>query len=356
MNDKDDRNFVEKLMNEFPNFLPYPVSSLIIVSIIYVIFLLLFPELRNVIFDFNNNLKFNLLLLLIWFQLSSIPYLIDKIRESICDLDGYCLTCENYQNFLVKFKIRFMESKFFYVVIIMTLSPFVINDFIFQNNAFASFYIESNPILSYFRYAYGLLVPYFMLYLFSNILWIMINTHWVLSQIEMGAKENLVKIDLFNIERTGEQMPITNFVLLLTISYFICSSIIMCYYFTSPIQPLLVLSSIIIFSSFGACLLFAELRAINAIRQIVDMKVREEMNLLNGIYNKNHKKLVKIVSNEEYDYRDGELNWVASTLENLYREKERVLDSHKRELDVKAVATFVGSLFLTLLSIYLKLK
>jgi hypothetical protein len=274
-------NFVEKIIKVFPEFIPYPVISFFFIGIIYSIFI--FLDIKVGYFDISKNIKLTILLALIWFQLSIIPYLLNNMRDSVRKTRDYYLDYDANDGFYTELKERFVKSKKYYIIVILTISPFLANDLIklyFTNEVLFSV-LEPQNMWSYILDIYSYGTGYLMLYLLSIILLIIVNTYWSLDRIEKGSIKHLPNIDLFNIERAGELMPFTNFVLLLIVSYFICTGLLMSYYITQPIALSLELLFIVILSSIGACLLFAELRTIGTIRRIIDTKIGRVLISLN---------------------------------------------------------------------------
>ncbi len=91
---------------------------------------------------------------------------------------------------------------------------------------------------------------------------------------------------------------------------------------------------------------------LRTIRKLLRDRIEEEINKINERYQREHQKLMDIVSEGNYEDKLEELNWVKSTMEILYIERERMLQLYDNSTgyDLKTIAQFIVSIIPPLLA------
>ncbi len=101
--------------------IPYPIISLIIGVVIYVIYLFLGRMLEEE-WDLEEKIGFILMGILIAYQLSGIQYLLDKFKKILLDI--CLLSDDNEANFCTGTKSRFAGSLWYYALLASVIIPF----------------------------------------------------------------------------------------------------------------------------------------------------------------------------------------------------------------------------------------
>ena len=348
----DEYNWIEKLFKKIP--IPYPVVSLIFASIIYLIFKFFSYKVVFFPWDFFHQLSVMTLSIQIAFQLAGIQYLLNNMKGTFRDLKWSPKNGESIVDLYVSFENRFCKSHWFYVIVMSVIIPKIIIELIRILGGGRTYYIVNKTMLYLLLDIYNSFVVYLMLFLLATILWIIYNISWFLNEIGSDPYRNLVEIDIFSIDKIGGLKALRSLVLKVLTIYFISITLAIIYY----ISP----SSIISYTTFFFIVLLLVgisffLMGIRTIRKLLRDKVEDEINKINERYQREHQKLMDIISEGNYKDKLEELNWVKSTMETLRIERERMLQLYKysKGYDLKTITQFVVSIIPPLLAFLDKL-
>lgn len=339
--------WVEKIFKKVP--IPYPIVSLLIAGIIYLIFWFFSTKVIFFPWEFYHSFAASTQGILIAFQLGGIQYILNNMKKTFKELCSYPENKENIDSLYVKLKYRFSRSHWYYVIVAIIIAPFIIN---LISNLSVTFYVVEPTIWSFLLDVYNYAIGYLMYFLLAVFLWIIINIILTLGEMRNDPCKHLIKIDIFNIDKVGGLKPLRDLILKILTFYFICITLAIISY----ISPFSILSYesifLIILLLVGVAFFFI---GVNTIRKLLKGRIEDEINKINERYQLEHQKLIKLVS--EGNYKGEELNLVSTALQTLYVERDRMLQLYgsARGYDLKTIVQFLSSFILSLVAFAEKL-
>ncbi len=340
----------EKFFKKIP--VPYPIVSLFIAGIIYLIFWFFSTKVVLFPWEFYHSFIATTLGILIAFQLSGIQYLLNTMEKTFRELNSCPKNKTHVDNLYVKLKYRFSRSYWYYVIIAAVIAPFVINDLTRILHGGGTFYAAEPTMWSFFLDIYNYSVGYFMFFLLAIFLWIILNITLMLNEMRSDSYKYLIKIDIFNIDGIGGLGPLRNLVSKVLIFYFICVTLAIISYI-SPFSIFSFESIFLIILLLVGVAFF--LTGVGTIRKLLRGRIEDEISKINERYQLEHQKLMKLVS--KGNYTGEELNLVSTALKTLYVERERMLQlyGNAKGYDLKTVVQFSSSFILSLVAFVEKL-
>lgn len=310
--------WIEKIFKKIP--IPYPILSLFIAVIIYSVYWFFSTKIYYFPWDFVDRLVVSALAILIALQLVGIQYVLNKIKRKFIGLLLFPNNVKSIGDLYTEFENRFYRSYWYYVLVALVIVPFII--FFIQNilQGGKTYYTSEPTAWSFLCDIYNNVVGFSMLYLLAIILWIIFNIAWTFIDIGSDRYRHLIEINIFNIDKIGGLKPLRNFILLFLAYYFICITLAIISY----ISPERIFSYesffLIILLILGVCFFLLGLRTI---QKIVKGKIEFEIDKISERYQKEHQRLMEILSEENYEDKEKELNLVSRAMEILNDERER---------------------------------
>ncbi len=337
--------WVEKIFKKIP--VPYPIVSLLIAGIIYLIFWFFSTKVVLFPWEFYHSFVASTLSILIAFQLAGIQYLLNNMEKTFRELSSYPKNKTSIDNLYVKLKHRFSRSYWYYVTVAAIIAPFVINDLtrILILHDGNTFYAAEPTMWSFLLDIYNYATGYFMFFLLAIFLWIILNIILTLNEMRSDPYRYLIKIDIFNIDGIGGLGPLRDLISKVLIFYFISITLAIISYI-SPFSIFSYESIFLIILLLVGVAFF--LTGVGTIRKLLRDRIEDEINKINEIYQLELQKLMELVS--EGNYKGEELNLVSTALETLYTERERMLQlyGNARGYDLKTIVQFSVSFILSL--------
>jgi len=79
------------------------------------------------------------------------------------------------------------------------------------------------------------------------------------------------------------------------------------------------------------------------IRNLFNGKIETEVNRINALCRKKTKQLSDLISKDDQEVNEKQLNQISSALDILHKERDRVLEFHARFIDVQTIILFLSS-------------
>jgi len=340
-------NWVEKVFRRIP--FPYPLVSLClaicfilynyILSIKIVGYLYWRPQ------EYIIILSISLLLLL---EPAGVQYFINNARTIFRNLEIHSDDKIGSNDLYTQVEKKFVESKLYYIIFILIISPFIIIDPIRGNYSLWSLELG----VSAATIIYDILNYLIFFIIFSSIaafFWIMVNVSWVLGKVGSQTYINNINIDIFSNDNIGGLAPLRKLILEITVYNSIGISLSV-FSFITPDEikydEICFLSILFIFG------IFLFLKGWFILNRILKLKRNHELDTICGLYQQQRMRIEKIISNKD-DYSGEKLKDIIGTLEFLNAEKGRVSNSFHNAYDIKTLFTFISAQFLPFLSTYL---
>lgn len=368
--------WIESLFKRIP--LPYSVVSLIIAFVICLTFEF-----------FSSNVPlFNLhkityaipvasISILIAYQLGGIQYLLSDMRKvfkNICLYQENNPCIENLNN-------RFMVKKLYYLTIIFVIAFFIIIDilrincyqlWIYQSGSTCIYnrsdicgsymfftkpcYFSAPNLLfhswSFYLDAYRYVVSYFSYYLLGIILWIIFNVSLILGDLGRDPFKKQIDVDVYNVDKIGGLKPIFNFILKISIYYFICMTIMISSYI-NPITPVPLEMIFLLILLFIGLSFFIWGKTV--VQNIFTQRIQIELLDINRECNKQERELRSLLLSEKRDLKaQEELTFISNSIELLNKERDRLLQLKTSVIDVHNLILFISSTLTTLVVILQK--
>lgn len=335
-----DRMWIEKIFDKIP--VHYTIVSVIIASIIYLTFILFSKKVVFFPLEFFHHMELSALSFLIAFQLVGIQYLLIEMKKIFDNLTKSA-------DFNRKLKQRFYNSRLYYVIISSVIFPFIIIDMIEILQGGVTFYIVEPTVWSFLLDIYSYITSFLMILLLATILWIIIYISWVLNELGNDPYQDLIKFDIFSIDRIGGLKPLRSLILNTLVVYFVSITLAIIAY----ISPF----SIFTYESFFLITLLLVgvgffLMGVGTIRKISRGRIENKIKIINEKYEIEDQKLMNFIPEGDCKEKLDELNLLSSTLETLYTERDRILQIHgnAKGYDIITIVQFISSFILPLIA------
>ena len=338
MNEDRDWIWVERFFKKIP--VPYPIVSLASVALIFLIFMFFSGKVTFFPWEFYHILEASTLSVLIGFQLAGIRYLLDNMKKTFRKITSN--TGTNIDKMYIDLSCRFAASKLYYLIISLVIVPFVVIEFMQISGGQATFYTVEPTKWSFFLDIYNNFTGYLMLLLLAILLWIIFNIILYLNEMGKEPYKDIIKIDIFNIDKMGGLKPVSDFNLKVLIIYFVCVTLAILSY----INPF----SIFSYESFFLIILLLIgviffLIGLGTIRNLLRGRIEEKINIINARYEKQEHRLMELVNDKNCNDRGEELKLVSTMLDTLHTERERMMQlySESKGYDLMTVVQFISS-------------
>jgi hypothetical protein len=336
--------WLEELYRRIP--LPYPVIAYFLFVLIYSVYWLFGTKVYWFEWNIYHNFQSLAVSLLIALLLAGMQLLLDKTRDTFRYIEN--IYENNKHTFYITFKNRFTESHGYRILLVSSvIAPF----FILSWNALPYYHVEPNNSWALALDIYGYLLLFLILFLLSEILWLIINVVWSINELGCISQAISAKINIFSI---GMKLrPIRNFLLIFVIYYFLVLALAISTYLgpANRFPYEVVFFSALLF--LGAALFFVGLEAI---QRIINCRVEYELNILYENMEEQHKQLTDAISKRGYSENRDEINYISSTLEAFQKERDNLNQINRRAYDLTAVGVFIGSFLVPLLTLFEKLR
>jgi len=269
----------------------------------------------------------------------------NKTRDTFLYIDQLYDNCED--NFYNRLREKFTGSHWYHLLLISTvLVPFLIIGW----NVWPYGNLSPDSKWAWILDIYGYIILFFILILFSELLWLIINIVWALN--DMGCKSRIlpIKIDVFSL---GMKLrPIRNFLLMFVVYYFISIAIAISTYIGPTRKFSYETGFFIVLLLFGIALFFA---GMEAIQRMINCQVESELDVLNKKRDEQHKLLIDIISGEDRPGKTEEIDSISKILEILQNERDSLMQTNRKAYDITAIGVFIGSILIPLLTLLEKL-
>jgi hypothetical protein len=334
--------------------MPYPIISLIIGVIIYVIFLFL-GRMMGVEWYPEDKIGFMLMGILIAYQLSGIQYLLDKFKKILLDI---CLLSNvDKGEFCIGVKNRFAGSMWYYALLALVILPFYLTDWISSDYTLKENYSLMEQFLpNYFEEPSSWILIYdiycdllgiLALLLLAYILWIVLNITWTLKMASLNFHSLSTNANVFSIYM--KLRPIKSSILSVLFYYFICISLLILSYGLSGY--LLERITLVFLLLIGLIFFFV---GYESLYEIVRRQEEFEVDQINLKSREYTQKLLAIDSNGNYDSRIQETNFISNMLDVLQKQRDSLIKANTRIYDVRSIVSIIGAFLLPILADFAK--
>jgi hypothetical protein len=334
--------------------LPYPVLSLIIGIIIYIIYLFL-GRMMEIEWNLEDKLKFSIMGILIAYELSGLQYLLDKFKNILSDLS--LLSVDNDSKSIRKNDGVFADPYWFIFLAGMVVLPFYIADWISPNFApnenytlmeqFLPNYAEESTFWILVFDIYHWFLGFLALFLLACILWIILNiTRTIRAE---GSKVQNLSLNTNAFSIYMKLRPIKSSILNIIFYYFICISLVFLSYGLSDylFEKIILISLLVI----GLTFFFGGYESLYG---LVRRQVEFEMDQLNKKKQDYTKKLLAIDSTGDYESKIKETNFISNMLDVLQKQRDSLTNTDTKIYDLRSIIGIISAFMLPILTDYVK--
>ena len=330
--------------------IPYPIISLFIGVIIYLVYLFL-GRMLEWEWDPEEKIGFVLTGLLIAYQFSGIQYLLDRFKKILSDLS--ILSADIDDNFCMEVKSRFVVSLWYYALLAIVILPFYLtnwisSDYTLKGNytlmeQFMPTYIQEPSFWILALDIYQDLLGFLVLFLLAYILWIVLNITWALRKVSLNFHSYSLITNVFSIQM--KLRPIRSSILGILFYYFICISLlIISYGLPGYILEKIILSMLLLI---GLSFFFMGYESLN---DIVKGQMELELDQINKKSREYTQKLVDIDSVGDYGPKIQETNFISNMLDVLQKQREALTEVKIKVYDLKSIISIISAFFLPVLT------
>lgn len=335
--------------------LPYPILSLIIGLIIYIIYILL-GRLTEFEWILEDKLKFSIMGILIAYELSGIQYLLDKFKKILLDLS--LLNVDKDENSIKNFEQVFADSIWYYVLVGLVVLPFYIADWIssvdftLKENytlmeQFLPLYYEDPSFWIFILDIYHLFLGFLSIFLLACILWIILNITRTLRAEDHNVQNLSLNTNAFSVYM--KLRPIKSSILNIIFYYFICISLVFFSYGLSGylFEKIILLALLLI----GLIFFFSGYESLyGLVRRQIDFEM-DQLNKKKQIY---AMKLLAIDPIGDYESKIKETNFISNMLEVLQKQRDSLTNSNTKIYDLRSIIGIISAFMLPILTDYIK--
>lgn len=344
MPEKPEWNWSEKLFKSIS--IPYSIISISIGTIIYMIFVFFEIELRNSEIS-QQNLIWLAEAVAVSYLLIGYQFLLNEMKLILSNI-SYLIDGKGDKD-LTKMRKRFKGSYCYYLIIIFVIFPFLI---INTNNTNTNplDYIKEDMWLVFLFSAYAQIVGIIMLFLFANVLWIIINISWNLNDIVGNSEIQNTIISIYSFE--AKIKSVRNSITKAVAYYFIGIMLLITTYLNPISLGKYEIIILIILLLTGAALFFIGL---GTIQTVLKTRLEFEIDPIDKRIQEQVQKLFLLASEGDYNKID-QLNFISSTIDTLNKQKEELTKIDTRIYDLGTVSAFITSFLIPLTSLIDKIK
>jgi hypothetical protein len=333
----------EKILKGIPIF--YPITSIVIGAIIWLIFLVLGNKM-GLVWDNETHISIALMGIIVAFQLISVQYLSNKWRNILEEI--HKLYSDQNGNNIINIKQMPHKSFWYYAMMLAVILPFYLIDWISPSYTLAEYFLEyysddpSNWSLLFdiYRDLVGLLV----LFIFFNIIWILTNMAWTIRSV--GTQSHGLKMNANIFAANYILGAIRDLLLKMVAFYFICVSLIIASYvdFSEHIYETIYL---MLFLAMGLVFFLVGSEAVNSLMKGQIALVSDNINEKIQEY---LEKLLSIESDGDPSQKIQETNFISNMLDVLQKQRESLAKESARVYDLRSVFSFMCVFFLPIIT------
>jgi hypothetical protein len=367
---EENLNWVESLFNRIP--LPYPIVSLIIIALLYLIYAFVRYMIDK---DWQHMFAHSLayfMCITIAYQFGGIQYLINIMKKIFFYWSS--LFRETDDDDRIKYKERFMGSNLYFVLVFFIIVPFYLIDWIPPigrdlKTHFLELYLSvySSPP---FHNIWGLLfdiyaqtLGFLMLFLLAIIIWIMINIIWTLRGPNCIYSNCIPKINVFSTKM--RIISIRTLILKVITYYFICISLIIVSYMNpkswlnliSPLNFMFNLNTTELYNKEIFILLILLLVGIiffilglNSIQRVLKCQVEFELEKINKMDQEQLQILTSIASREDHSSNAQDITRIINVLDAFQKQREQMEKIDTNIFGFNSIVRFIGTFLLPIIS------
>jgi len=323
----------------------YLVISIVIGVIISSIYFAL-GKMIELEFDSGTVITVALMGVIVAFQLIVLRYLLSTKREVFRELNSLFADQENYLRINVEQKPY--KSFWYYVFIPIIILPFYLVDWISPDYTLSEYFLEYYSfepgtwtlLFDFYNNLTGLLV----LFLFSNIIWILINMAWTFRDVAIRTHGLEMNANIF--EANGRLGAIRDSLLKFAVYYFICVSLIVISYINFS-EHIYETAFLVVLLLIGLIFFFVGFEAVNS---LMNSQVGLVISKINKKNNEYIEKLLSIASDGEPGPRIQETNFVSNMLEVLQKQRDDLARTKAKAYDLKSIFSIIGAFLLPILT------
>lgn len=330
--------WIEKIFKRLP--LPYPISSLSIGVLIYIIYRVFSVKVAFFSLELYNLVVVAALSLLISLQLVGIEYFLDNMEESF----------EKIGNLYSEILKVFNKSALYYLMAILVIAPFIAIEIIrFLEDEFPIFYYSNEQTYwAILLDIYNNIINYVALLLLSTILFIIFSISSALNKIELEPNLKSKNLASSSKETFFEAKRIRNVILKLMIYYFIIIFLLM----VSFITPFKLYSYEAVFLALlllvGTIFVFLGLKAIKKISKIY---IEKESSKIDEIYEEQNRILMDLISKDNCPDGIERLKCIMKKLEILDDKKRIIRRTYRTRYYITTTITGYAAISVTFLKL-----
>lgn len=371
--------WIEALFNRIH--LPYFVVSLIIATVIFLVFEFISFKVPSSLFNMHKYVTPVISIsILIAYQLGGIQYLLRDMRKVFKNL----CCCQENNPCVEDLNKKFTNKNLYYITVISVVAVFLIIDirqincYQLWNHQSGSYYqlgstciynrsnicgsytlftppcdfSNSNLLIHSWRFyldVYRYAVSYLSYCLLGIILWIIFNISLVLGDLREDLYKSQIKVDIYNVDKIGGLKPLFNFILNVSIYYFICITLMI----ASKINPVtpapLEITFLIVLLFIGLSFFFW---GRTVVQNIFTQKIQVELHKINLEYEVQRKELISLLSQKKDPKSQEELTFVLRYIELLNKERDGLMQLKTNVIDIYNLILFISSVLSTLVVIF----
>jgi len=321
--------------------------SISIFILLYCFFILFSVKLVRYNLDFHGHIVAISSCILVALQTSGINHFIKKIKNLF---EVRIKAVENIGVLYDQISTQFVNSWKKYFIIFSVIAPFILiraNDLI--NGRIIFFYQVETTLWAMLFDIYNQLVKYFILYLLAVNLWIMFNISWMLNEVLNESYYRSIKINIFNFGFNGVS-PIRDVILEFIIYYFFIIILSILTFLTPKGFILYDSLCLMILLVIGVIFFIHGWYTIHKIRL---RRIKEKVNDISELIDKRSQLLMDTISSDEIDEK--KIKWISGSIETLYEQRKRILDTKNNTYDPIGILTFMGGFISSLVTFISKL-
>ncbi len=315
--------WIEKLFKKIP--VPYPIVSIIAGAIIFSIFA--FFSTKVVFFPWDKYLipQVAALSILIAFQFAGIQNILNAMKKTFGNLESEHENDLSFDKLYDELKHLFCSSYWYYLLVAAVIVPFIIIDILGILRG-VTFYIVEPTVWGFLLDFYLAVMSFLMLFLLSNILWIIFNIALMIDKIGKDPYRCTIKIDIRRVDKISGLTPLSDLILKNVAVYFVCIILAIIAWVSRY--------NIFSYESYFFILLLILgvgffIMGSRTISKILKDRIEDEINKINERYQRHHQRLMDIYLEENYKDKEKELNMESNLIETICKDGERTLQLYR---------------------------
>jgi hypothetical protein len=328
-------NWIERLFDRIQ--INYVFTSAIISIILYCIFFIFSKHVK--IFRLNDiyyNIEIITMCFLVGYELAGVNYLSKNIRKTFArNISNNDLLSNAYS----VLKRRLTKSNWYFLLIALVMVPLLAIDYrLYLSNELPLFSDWSSKTIYLLLDIYNYSLTYFIDFLIGIILWLILNILFII--YEMGEGKFSFATASMSCNYPAELDPLSILIQKIIVYYFICIALAILSYvgpfgFISyqSIYYFILLLIGIIFFFIGSW----------SLTRIFKKRKNIELNKVNTLYEKKHKRILEILSDEKSERDEDELKKLSTDIDILLKCQDKLAGTKWSAFDLHSVTIFITS-------------